>query len=88
MLLALLWVLGEAAGRMAGRLLEGYERAANAAGQAVVRGAKAVLAALGPLGRELLRLLAPLGRLLRRLWDQISGWLLLRMFRPMGRWAR
>jgi hypothetical protein len=91
-LLAVGVLLLRAAGQGGVRVLEGYERAADATGRAVVRAAKAswraVLRVLGPLGRLLRRLLAPAWRLVVRLWDRLGLWLLLRLLRPVGRVAR
>jgi hypothetical protein len=70
------------------RVLDGYDRAANAVGRAAARLGRALLRVLGPLGRLLRRLAVPVLRLLRRIWDALGVRLLLRMFRPLGRWAR
>ncbi len=87
-LLAVGWLALQSAGNALGRFLDGYDRAANAAGRAVARLGRALLRALGPLGRVLRRLAMPVLRVLRRLWDALGVRLLLRMSRPLGRWAR
>jgi hypothetical protein len=87
-LLAVGWLALQSAGNALGHVLDAYDRAANAAGRAVARLGRALLRALGPLGRLLRRLAVPVLRLLRRIWDVLGVRLLLRMFRPLGRWAR
>ena len=87
-LLAVAYLVVERAGSALGRALEGYVRATDAAGRAVRRASLAVLRWLGPLGRLVRRLAAPVVRLLVRCWDRLSVWLLLRMFRPLSRWAK
>lgn len=87
-LLAVVYLVVEQAGAALGRGLEGYVRATDAAGRAVRRACLAVLRWLGPLGRLVRRLAAPVVRLLVRCWDRMSVWLLLRMFRPLRRWAQ
>ncbi len=86
--LAVGWLALQSAGSVLGRALDGYDRAVNAAGRAVARLGRALLRALGPLGRALRRLAMPVLRVLRRLWDALGVRLLLRMSRPLGRWAR
>ena len=86
--LAVVWLGLQRTGDGLFRVLDGYDRAANAAGRAAARAGRALLRVLGPLGRVLRRLAVPVLRLVRRVWDFLGVRLLLRMFRPLGRWAR
>lgn len=86
--LAVVWLALQRTGDGLFRVLDGYDRGANAVGRAAARAGRAVLRALGPLGRLLRRLAMPVLRLVRRAWDVLGVRLLLRMFRPLGRWAR
>jgi hypothetical protein len=86
--LAVVWLALQRTGDGLFRVLDGYDRAANALARAAARAGRALLRVLGPLGRLLRRLAAPVLRLLRRVWDVLGVQLLLRMFRPLGRWAR
>lgn len=86
-LLAVVYLVLERSGAALGRALDGYVRATDAVGRALRRACLAVLRWLGPLGRLVRRLAAPVVRVLVRCWDRLSVWLLLRMFRPLRRWA-
>lgn len=91
-LLAVLWLGGQGAGHQMDRLLDGYLRTTDAAGRAAKRGARAllrgVLRILGPLGRLLAPTLRRIWTFLRKVWDWLGLKVLLRILRPIGRFAR
>ena len=82
--LALLWMVIRASGRGLESALRAYDLATSATGRAAVCALRALLGALGPLGRFLRRLLTPLRRGLRRLWREVGLRALLLAFRPLG----
>jgi hypothetical protein len=91
-LLAMGWLALQALGRAGLWLLTavdaGTSAVAGVGGGAIRAVVRAVVRALGPLGRALLRLLAPLVRGLRRAWAWLNRRVFLAMFRRLGRFGR
>lgn len=86
-LLAVPWLGLQVAGSVVLAGLDAYDRAAGTAGRAAVRAGRGPLRALGPAGRLLRRLAGPPLHLLRRVLAWVEVRMLLRLFRPTGRWA-
>lgn len=83
--LAALWVWLTSAARAFNDLLLVAERWHEVAGRAVTRGVRAVLRALGPLGRAVLRLITPVFVQLHRARGLAFRWLLEHVVVPLAR---
>jgi hypothetical protein len=88
-LLAMGWLGLQGLGRGGMWLLTAVDEGTSAVARAGSRAGRAVLGALGPLGRVLLRrVLRPLWRGVRRLWSWLNRRVFLALTRPLGRFAR
>ena len=84
---AVVYLLLQTTSRTVGDALEAYNRGVVRVGNALLRAGRRLLDLLGPLGRALRALVAPLWRRLRAMWAWLNVQVLLRMFRPLRRWA-
>jgi hypothetical protein len=86
--LAMCWLGLQALGRAGLWLLSGVDQGTSAVARTAGAGARALLRALGPLGRGLRWLSAPLLRQLRRAWNWLGRRVFLAMTRSLGRFGR